>query len=39
MNGSSTVAGAGHLPVPNRVLDRIHLHETAVSAADGTVSL
>lgn len=38
MNSSSMVAGAGSLPVPNRVLDRIHLHEIRVGATDDSVS-
>ena len=37
-NWVSTVAGAGSLPVPNQVLDRVHLHEAAVVATGGKVS-
>lgn len=38
MNSSSTVAGGGSLPVPNRVLDRVHLHVVPVAATDESVS-
>ena len=38
MNSSSQVAGAGSLPVPNRVLDKLDLHEKPVAASDENVS-